>query len=222
MPKFGSSAGRRPLKAAYTHTHTDTFGKVYLTFALCVFFLHLHFLIFFHLNFAAWVLLARWSEAGGRLLASAGGALVGVPGLAGFVDAAGARFFAAAELLRAGGDGGVASALLAAACVTFVFPGRADIVAISHVSTFGRNDAGASVTSDLAILVTSASGTAVSLGEDLSDCVSVSIVHARAGFVGAGDLAVALTGAGVALFWDGLSNGQRHRTILAVARDGIV
>jgi len=156
------------------------------------------------------------------LLASAGGALVGVPGLAGFVDAAGARFFAAAELLRAGGDGGVASALLAAACVTFVFPGRADIVAISHVSTFGRNDAGASVTSDLAILVTSASGTAVSLGEDLSDCVSVSIVHARTGFVGAGDLAVALTGAGVALFWDGLSNGQRHRTILAVARDGIV
>jgi len=156
------------------------------------------------------------------LLASAGGALVGVPGLAGFVDAAGARFFAAAELLRAGGDGGVASALLAAACVTFVFPGRADIVAISHVSTFGRNDAGASVTSDLAILVTSASGAAVSLGEDLSDCVSVSIVHARAGFVGAGDLAVCLTGAGVALFWDGLSNGQRHRTILAVARDGIV
>lgn len=160
------------------------------------------------LDFASWVLLARGGVAGGRLLASAGGALVGIPGLAGLVDGAGARLSAPADLLGAGGDGGVASALLAPTGVTFVLPGHADIVAVPHVSTFGfDDDAGAAVASHLTIRVTSASRATVLLAEGLSDLVSISVVQARAGVVGAGNLAVALTRASVALFAHGFSNG---------------
>jgi len=157
------------------------------------------------------------------LLTGASGAFVGLPRLAGLVDAAGARLFASARLLGAGGDGRVAIAGLASASVTIVLPRLVEVVHSSHVVAFGlRNGAGASIAGHLSIIVTSASGASVLLSEGLSDLVSVAVVDARAGFVGAADLSVALARASVAVLGDGLADGESHSAILAVAWHRVV
>jgi len=71
-------------------------------------------------------------------------------------------------------------------------------------------------------LVASAFGTSISQGEGVADLVSVPIVKARARFVRARDLAVGLTGAGVAVLGNRLPDGQGHGTVLAVAWHRVV
>jgi len=157
------------------------------------------------------------------LLTGASGAFVGLPRLAGFVDAAGTRLFASASLLGASGHGRVPIAGLASASVTIVLPRCVEVVHSSHVVAFGLgNGAGAAIAGHLSIFVTSASGAAVLLGEGLSDLVTVAVIKAVAGFVGAADLSVALARACVAVLGDGLADGERHSTVLAVAWHRVV
>jgi len=156
-------------------------------------------------------------------LTGASSALVRLPRLAGLVDAAGARLLASAELLGTSGHRRIAHSLLAAASVTVVLPRLVKFVHASHVIAFGLSDwARASVTSHLSVLVTSASGASVLLLEGLTDLVRVAIISARARVVGAGDLAVGLAGASVAVLGDGLTDGQRHRAVFTVAWHRVV
>lgn len=176
----------------------------------------------FYLDFAAWVLLARWSVASGRLLASASGALVRLPGLACFVDRAGSGLSAAARLPGAGGDRGSAAALLAPTSVAIIFPCHAGFVCSSIViADLFKWAVWQFLTCDLAVVVACALGAFIRL-EDLPDRVSVSIVIAVARVVSTRNLAIALTSASVAFFGNGLPNGQSHSAVLAVAWHRVV
>jgi len=182
------------------------------------------FYIFFcSLNFASGVLSAGWRVASWRLLAGASGALVRLPLFPGFVNASGAWLPASARLLSARDDAGVASALLAPTRVTFLFEGGSDVIFSSHVVTDNLDRTAALVARHLSIFITSASSASIRLSECISNHVSVAIVHAAARFVGARNLTVSLTSAHVAfVLLHGLTDGQSHCTVFAVAWVGIV
>ena len=65
-------------------------------------------------------------------------------------------------------------------------------------------------------------GASILLVKHLSDLVGISVVDALTGFVGTTDLSIALTSASVAFFRNGLTNGQSHSSIFAIARNWVV
>jgi len=108
---------------------------------------------------------------------------------AGLVNASGTWLSASARLLGARDYAGVASACLAATGVTLLFECSSNVVGSSHVLADNFSYTAALVAGHLSILITSAIA-ALWVRECLADCVSVAIVCAAAGFVGARNLTI--------------------------------
>jgi len=103
------------------------------------------------------------------LLASAGCALVRLPGLARFVDRAGSWLSAAARLPGAGGDRGSTAALLAPTSVAVIFPCHAGFVCSSIViADLLKRAVWQFLTCDLTVVVACALGAFICL-KDLPD-----------------------------------------------------
>jgi len=124
------------------------------------------------------------------LLARASCALVGLPLFAGLVNASGTWLSASARLLGASDYAWLAwLAWLAATGITLLFECSSNVVSGSHVFADNLDRTAALIAGHLSILITSAIA-ALWVRECLADCVSVAIVCAAAGFVGARNLTI--------------------------------